>query len=104
MAHILDPHLLCTDNQYRAARAELDELIGAEFARWLGTALAAHDERALVEYRDRAPSAARAHPTDEHLLPLFVAFGAAGRDARLERVVDGFENGALARDSFLFGG
>jgi len=76
----------------------------ADFARWLGTALAAHDERALVEYRDRAPSAARAHPTEEHLLPLFVAYGAAGRGAHVERIVDGFENGALARDSFLFGG
>jgi 4,5-DOPA dioxygenase extradiol len=76
----------------------------AEFARWLGAAIAAHDERALVDYRDRAPSAARAHPTEEHLLPLFVAYGAAGRNARVERVVDGFENGALARDSFLFGG
>jgi 4,5-DOPA dioxygenase extradiol len=76
----------------------------AEFARWLGAAIAAHDERALVDYRERAPSAARAHPTEEHLLPLFVAYGAAGRDTRVERVVDGFENGALARDSFLFGG
>jgi len=76
----------------------------AEFAQWLGAAIAAHDERALVDYRDRAPFAARAHPTEEHLLPLFVAYGAAGRDARVERVVDGFENGALARDSFLFGG
>ena len=36
MAHILDPHLICTDNQYRAARAELDELIGAEFDMPLG--------------------------------------------------------------------
>ncbi|HKU86234.1 MAG TPA: class III extradiol ring-cleavage dioxygenase [Casimicrobiaceae bacterium] len=76
----------------------------AEFAHWLGATVAAHDERALVDYRDRAPSAARAHPTEEHLLPLFVAYGAAGRDARVERVVDGFEEGALARDSFLFGG
>ena len=36
MAHILDPHLICTDNQYRAARAERDELIGAEFDMPLG--------------------------------------------------------------------
>jgi 4,5-DOPA dioxygenase extradiol len=74
-----------------------------EFSRWLETALAAHDERALVEYRDRAPEAVRAHPTEEHFLPLFVAYGAAGDDAPVERVVDGYENGALARDSFLFG-
>jgi 4,5-DOPA dioxygenase extradiol len=76
----------------------------AEFAAWLGAALAAHDEPALVDYRERAPSAARAHPTDEHLLPLFVAYGAAAKGTRVERVIDGFENGALARDSFLFGG
>jgi 4,5-DOPA dioxygenase extradiol len=73
------------------------------FSRWLDARLAAHDERALVDYRDEAPEAARAHPTEEHFLPLFVAYGAAGRDATVERVIDGYENGALARDSFLFG-
>lgn len=75
-----------------------------DFSRWLETALAAHDEQALVDYRDRAPAAARAHPTEEHLLPLFVAYGAAGDRAAIERIVDGYENGALSRDSFLFGG
>jgi 4,5-DOPA dioxygenase extradiol len=74
------------------------------FSAWLDTKLAAHDTRALVDYRDEAPEAARAHPTEEHFLPLFVAYGAAGSDATVERVVDGYENGALARDSFLFGG
>jgi 4,5-DOPA dioxygenase extradiol len=73
-----------------------------DFAKWLETTLAAHDERALVDYRDRAPEAARAHPTEEHFLPLFVAYGAATPGGRIERVVDGFENGALSRDSFLF--
>jgi 4,5-DOPA dioxygenase extradiol len=73
------------------------------FSRWLEAKLAAHDTRALVDYRDEAPEAVRAHPTEEHFLPLFVAYGAAGRDATVERVVDGYENGALARDSFLFG-
>ena len=76
----------------------------ADFARWLESALAAHDERALVDYRERAPGASRAHPTEEHFVPLFVAYGAAGDAAPVERVVDGFENGALSRDSFLFGG
>lgn len=74
-----------------------------EFSRWLAAKLAAHDERALVDYRDEAPDAARAHPTEEHFLPLFVAYGAAGVDPSIERVVDGFENGALSRDSFMFG-
>jgi hypothetical protein len=31
MAHLLDPHRICTEKEYRAARSELDELLGAEF-------------------------------------------------------------------------
>jgi len=31
MAHLLDPHRICTDDQYRTARQELDELIGSDF-------------------------------------------------------------------------
>jgi 4,5-DOPA dioxygenase extradiol len=72
------------------------------FSQWLENSLAAHDERALLQYRDEAPSAPRAHPTEEHFLPLFVAYGAGGAKPTLERVVDGYENGALSRDSFLF--
>ena len=64
--------------------------------------LDAHDTQALVEYRERAPAAERAHPTEEHLLPLHVAWGAAGDSPRVERVVTGFEAGALALDSWLF--
>ena len=72
------------------------------FSDWLGTALAAHDTDALVAWRETAPHALRAHPSDEHFLPLFVAYGAAGAAPRPERVVDGFLNGALAMDSYLF--
>jgi 4,5-DOPA dioxygenase extradiol len=72
------------------------------FADWLAAALAAHDTDALVAWRERAPEALRAHPSDEHFLPLFVAYGAAGGAPRPERVVSGFLNGALAMDSYLF--
>jgi hypothetical protein len=30
MAHVLDPHRICTDRQYQAARMELDALISSE--------------------------------------------------------------------------
>jgi 4,5-DOPA dioxygenase extradiol len=73
-----------------------------DFSQWLEAKLAEGDERALVDYRDEAPSAARAHPTDEHLLPLFVAYGAAGARPSATRVADGYENGALSLASFLF--
>ena len=30
MAHVLDPHRICTDRQYQAARRELDALVGSD--------------------------------------------------------------------------
>ena len=44
----------------------------------------------------------RAHPTDEHFLPLFVAYGAAGDAPRVEPIVEGFEGGALSLHSWAF--
>jgi 4,5-DOPA dioxygenase extradiol len=72
------------------------------FAEWLHDRLAARDTDALVAYRDRAPEAARAHPSEDHYLPLLVAWGAADPSARVERFVTGYEAGALAFDSYLF--
>jgi len=72
------------------------------FSGWLHDRLVEHDADALVAYREQAPEAVRAHPTEEHFLPLFVAWGAAGEAAVPERVVAGFESGALAMDSYLF--
>ena len=73
-----------------------------DFADWTRERLRAHDTAALIAYRQQAPSAIRAHPTEEHFLPLFVAWGAAGPEPRVEQIVDGFEAGALAMDSYLF--
>ena len=72
------------------------------FARWVGEHLAAHDDEALVNYREQAPEATRAHPTDEHFLPLFVAYGAGGPKAKVETVVEGYEGRSLALHSWLF--
>lgn len=54
----------------------------APFIEWIEQKLATGDIAALLDYRRQAPFAERAHPTDEHLLPLFVALGAAGKSAR----------------------
>ncbi len=50
------------------------------FASWFSTALAAANLDDLLAYRARAPYAAKNHPTDEHLLPIYVALGAAGSE------------------------
>jgi 4,5-DOPA dioxygenase extradiol len=73
-----------------------------EFADWLGGRLAARDLEALLDWRARAPAAARAHPTEEHLLPLFVALGAAGDDAAVERLHAGIDDYVLAMDAYAF--
>ena len=72
------------------------------FATWLSERLAAHDTAALVDYRDATPDAARAHPSEEHYLPLLVAWGAAGDNPEVERSSTGFEAGALANDTYVF--
>lgn len=71
-----------------------------EFAAWIWERLAAGDTASLCHYRHLAPAAARAHPTDEHLLPLFVALGAAGEAYRAERLFAGIDAAVLAMDSY----
>lgn len=73
-----------------------------DFQRWVFDRLMTHDIDRLTRYRSEAPDAVRAHPTEEHFLPLFVALGAAGEHARAERVFDGFEGNALAMDAYRF--
>ncbi len=76
----------------------------AQFSEWLAQAIATNDRDALLNYRDRAPSAARAHPTEEHFLPLFVALGAAGASAQARRVYASIDAAALAMDAYQFDG
>jgi 4,5-DOPA dioxygenase extradiol len=45
------------------------------FGDWFDTAIAEGRIEDLLAYRTRAPHAERQHPTDEHLLPLYVALG-----------------------------
>lgn len=74
-----------------------------EFAGWIDGRLAAGDLDAVLDYRAQAPHAVRNHPTDEHLLPLFVALGAAGKGAVGVRVHASREFGVLAMDAYTFG-
>ena len=75
----------------------------ASFATWLKDTLAKRDDDALLAYREQGPGAARAHPSEEHFLPIYVAWGAAGPDAVAERVYQGFDGPALVMDAYAFG-
>ena len=72
------------------------------FDDWLAEAVAKGDEEALADYRGRAPYAREAHPTDEHFLPLHVAYGAAGEGARGKPLHRSFTLGNLSMASYAF--
>ncbi len=74
----------------------------ARFADWLAERLAQHDREAIIDYREREPGGARAHPSEEHYVPLVVAWGAAGLNAHAERVHRDIIGGALAMDAYAF--
>ncbi len=75
----------------------------AAFRRWFAERAAARDWPALFDYRTKAPHAVDMHPTDEHLLPWFVAAGAGGRDAVPARLHDSVTLGSLGMDAYAFG-
>jgi 4,5-DOPA dioxygenase extradiol len=72
------------------------------FIGWMEQKIGAGDIDALLDYRRQAPFAERAHPTDEHLLPLYVALGAAGARAEGHRIDAGIDLGFLAMDIYRF--
>lgn len=73
-----------------------------DFAAWTAKSLASGNLDQLLDYKQYAPSAERAHPTDEHFLPLFIALGAAGDRYETRVVEGGVTHGVLAMDSYLF--
>ena len=70
------------------------------FSRWIEAALERGDLSALLAYREQAPHAERAHPTDDHFLPLFFALGAAGDDLNARYISREVMYSMLAMDAF----
>ena len=75
----------------------------SSFANWVKQAVQNEQLDQLLAYRDFAPGAMRAHPTDEHFLPLFVALGARLNDVSLKTIEGGIDYGILSMDSFAWG-
>ena len=88
----------------RMVAADQPEIVeSAAFRRWFSERSAERDWFALLSYRSRAPHAVDMHPTDEHLLPWFIAAGAGGRDNAPLRLHDSVTHGALGMDTYAFG-
>lgn len=87
----------------RPAKGQAEIPESAAFREWLRARGAALDWDALFDYRRRAPHAVDMHPTDEHLLPWYVAAGAGGRTDAPVRLHASVELGSLGMDAYAFG-
>lgn len=73
-----------------------------EFCDWMIDRTLSHSEADLMAYRDEAPFATRAHPEDDHLMPFYVALGAADENYDARVLNDSYEFGNLAMTALRF--
>lgn len=73
-----------------------------EFTFWIRTRVQSRDTDELLDYRRRAPHASRAHPTEEHFLPLLVALGASEDMDTVNVIEGGMTYGVLSMESYAF--
>ena len=71
------------------------------FTDWVEEKVVSGDRHALLGAMTQAPEAARNHPTDDHLLPLYVALGAGGGTG--QRLHHSYTYEVLAMDTYAFG-
>lgn len=73
-----------------------------EFGQWVKDALDEGRLDDLTGWEHTAPHARRSHPTDEHFLPLFTAYGAGGETPEVERIHTSYSYASLAMDMYAF--
>ena len=73
-----------------------------EFTEWVKARLSTGDRQAIAQAEHKAPHFARAHPDDDHYLPLPFALGAAGEGAMVEALPEEVRYKALSMQSFAF--
>jgi 4,5-DOPA dioxygenase extradiol len=92
-----------THNQYEGRRGSpVVQQWVVEFIEWVAGAVLACRREDLVDYRVRAPHGARAHPTDEHFIPLFAALGAGGPGAAATRLHTSVNSEVFSMDAYRF--
>ena len=93
--------LLCTGSMTHNLRQrdQGDVSYVPVFARWVRDRVMAGDRAALLDWAQQAPHAQQAHPSDEHFLPLFIAWGAASADEHVAWLNDEIQFGFLAMDA-----
>lgn len=82
--------------------ASIDIAYVARFADWVNDTLTHKDIDALLDYRSNRDDGRRAHPRDDHFLPLFTAIGAAGSEAQPEAFHRSISERVIAMDGYRF--
>lgn len=74
------------------------------FADWMAERIQTQQWQSLLNYRVESPQGAHAHPTEDHLMPLFVAAGSAAESATgtVQRFTPENTYGILAMDAYLW--
>ncbi|MCR9193548.1 MAG: dioxygenase [Hyphomonas sp.] len=72
------------------------------FADWLSERIEAGDVPAVLDAVESGPGGHRNHPSMDHILPLFVAMGAGGEQAKGSRLHKSSTYGVLAMDAYAF--
>lgn len=89
-------------HEFRQASAQ-PAVYAGEFSAWIREAVLAGDRNRLVRALTDAPHAHRAHPSDDHFLPLLIALGAARDPLPATVLPGGIVHGVLSMESYLFG-
>ena len=93
-----------THNLYELRRTDGHETpYVREFRDWVRPAVVANAVDRLVAYRQDAPHAVRAHPTEEHFLPLLVALGARAEDETAQVIEGDITYGVISMESYMWG-
>lgn len=101
-----------THNLSRLGQEGVTPEWATQFDDWLYRKITGGAVEELLSYRQLAPHSLLAHPTEEHLLPLFVAMGAAGaagagntgERTRGQNLHRGWTHGSLSMSTYSFGG
>ncbi|MFE5320991.1 DODA-type extradiol aromatic ring-opening family dioxygenase [Paenibacillus sp. NPDC056579] len=72
------------------------------FDQWLAEAVSVWDLEALFDYEQRAPYAADAAPTKEHLMPLFIAMGAGDKHRSGRLLHQQYDYGTMSLMTWMF--
>ncbi|WP_018152393.1 DODA-type extradiol aromatic ring-opening family dioxygenase [Leeia oryzae] len=94
----------CLTHNVKEYRQKLQDDAGyvTAFTEWVRDRVMMSDRQGLLKTLEEAPFASRAHPTPEHFLPLLIAMGAAGEEARPTVLETGIQHQVLSLESYAW--